>query len=145
MKCWAYHPKSCYFSGWTTISRELATRKLSTTSLQMSRFTQRIALSLQEFIYNSIDYLTSLAWQDGEAYAYLIKALAPEHSSETAFETKDNEERAKVVLAQAEKLDVKRYLSPKDITEGSPNLNLAFVAQIFQHRWEILFLCLKES
>jgi hypothetical protein len=44
-----------------------------------------------------------------------------------------------MVLEQADKLDCKRYLSPKDITEGSPNLNLAFVAQIFQHRWELLF------
>ncbi|KAL5225403.1 hypothetical protein ABZP36_012042 [Zizania latifolia] len=72
--------------------------------------------------------------QDGEAYAYLIKALAPEHSSETALETKDPTERAKMVLEQAEKLNCKRYLSPTDITEGSANLNLAFVAQIFQHR-----------
>ncbi|KAG8094374.1 hypothetical protein GUJ93_ZPchr0012g19836 [Zizania palustris] len=72
--------------------------------------------------------------KDGEAYAYLIKALAPEHSSETALETKDPTERAKMVLEQAEKLNCKRYLSPSDITEGSANLNLAFVAQIFQHR-----------
>jgi plastin-1 len=72
--------------------------------------------------------------QDGEAYAYLIKSLAPEHSSETAFQTNDPAVRAKMVLEQAEKLDCKRYLSTKDITEGSPNLNLAFVAQIFQHR-----------
>lgn len=72
--------------------------------------------------------------QDGEAYAYLIKSLAPEHSSVLAFDTKDPAVRAKVVLDQAEKLGCKRYLSPKDITEGSPNLNLAFVAQIFQHR-----------
>uniref|UniRef100_A0ACD5ZMA6 Uncharacterized protein n=1 Tax=Avena sativa TaxID=4498 RepID=A0ACD5ZMA6_AVESA len=72
--------------------------------------------------------------KDGEAYAYLIKALAPEHSSETAFETKDPTVRANMILEQAEKLDCKRYLSPKDITEGSPNLNLAFVAQIFQQR-----------
>jgi plastin-1 len=49
-------------------------------------------------------------------------------------ETKDPDERAKMVLEQAEKLDCKRYLTPKDITEGSANLNLAFVAQIFQHR-----------
>ncbi|KAJ6333982.1 hypothetical protein OIU78_010980 [Salix suchowensis] len=28
----------------------------------------------------------------------------------------------------------KRYLTAKDIVEGSPNLNLAFVAHIFQHR-----------
>jgi hypothetical protein len=51
-----------------------------------------------------------------------------------ALETKDPTERAKKVLEQAEKLDCKRYLSPKDIVDGSANLNLAFVAQIFQHR-----------
>ncbi|KAL6911385.1 hypothetical protein ACP4OV_000190 [Aristida adscensionis] len=72
--------------------------------------------------------------KDGEAYAYLLKALAPEHSAETTLDTKDPSERAKMVLEQAEKLDCKRYLTPKDITEGSANLNLAFVAQIFQHR-----------
>uniref|UniRef100_A0A0D9VKA9 Calponin-homology (CH) domain-containing protein n=1 Tax=Leersia perrieri TaxID=77586 RepID=A0A0D9VKA9_9ORYZ len=72
--------------------------------------------------------------KDGEAYAYLLKALAPEHSPETTLETQDPSERAKLVLEQAEKLDCKRYLTPKDITEGSANLNLAFVAQIFQHR-----------
>ncbi|KAL6635028.1 hypothetical protein ACP70R_027699 [Stipagrostis hirtigluma subsp. patula] len=72
--------------------------------------------------------------KDGEAYAYLLKALAPEHSPETTLDTKDPNERAQLVLEQAEKLDCKRYLTPKDITEGSANLNLAFVAQIFQHR-----------
>ncbi|URE12283.1 Fimbrin-like protein [Musa troglodytarum] len=72
--------------------------------------------------------------KDGEAYAYLLNALAPEHSSPAVLDTKDPNERAKIVLEQAEKLDCKRYLSEKDIVEGSPNLNLAFVAQIFQHR-----------
>ncbi|CAN8232631.1 unnamed protein product [Cochlearia groenlandica] len=72
--------------------------------------------------------------KDGEAYAYLLNALAPEHSSHVALETKDPTERARKVLEQAEKLDCKRYISPKDIVDGSANLNLAFVAQIFQHR-----------
>lgn len=72
--------------------------------------------------------------KDGEAYAYLLNALAPEHCSTAILDTKDPNERAKMVLEQAEKLDCKRYLSPKDIVEGSPNLNLAFVAQVFQHR-----------
>ncbi|XP_010913192.1 fimbrin-4 [Elaeis guineensis] len=72
--------------------------------------------------------------KDGEAYAYLLNTLAPEHCSTATLETKDPNARAKMVLDQAEKLDCKRYLSPKDIVEGSPNLNLAFVAQIFQHR-----------
>lgn len=72
--------------------------------------------------------------KDGEAYAYLLNALAPEHSGPAALATKDPTERANMVLEQAEKLDCKRYLTPNDIVEGSPNLNLAFVAQIFQHR-----------
>ncbi|KAF5741395.1 fimbrin-like protein 2 [Tripterygium wilfordii] len=72
--------------------------------------------------------------KDGEAYAHLLNALAPEHSNPTTFEAKDPSERANMVLQQAEKLDCKRFLTPKDIVEGSPNLNLAFVAQIFQHR-----------
>lgn len=73
--------------------------------------------------------------QDGEAYAYLLNALAPEHAGPSALKEKDPTERANLVLEQAEKLDCKRYLTSKDITEGSANLNLAFVAEIFQHRY----------
>ncbi|GMY09753.1 fimbrin-5-like [Fagus crenata] len=72
--------------------------------------------------------------KDGQAYACLLNTLAPEYSGPAALDTKDPTERANMVLAHAEKLDCKRYLTPKDIVEGSPNLNLAFVAQIFQHR-----------
>ncbi|KAF7826974.1 fimbrin-5-like [Senna tora] len=72
--------------------------------------------------------------KDGEAYAYLLNSLAPEHSGPASLAANDPTERANLVLEQAEKLDCKRYLTPKDIVEGSPNLNLAFVAQIFQHR-----------
>lgn len=72
--------------------------------------------------------------KDGEAYAHLLNALAPEHGTTTTLEAKDPNERANLIIEQAEKLDCKRYVTPKDIVEGSPNLNLAFVAQIFQHR-----------
>ncbi|KAJ1279739.1 hypothetical protein BS78_04G178600 [Paspalum vaginatum] len=72
--------------------------------------------------------------KDGEAYAYLLSALAPEHSSKTMIETSDPKERAQKVLETAEKLDCTRYVTSKDIVEGSANLNLAFVAQIFQNR-----------
>ncbi|XP_039125109.1 fimbrin-4-like [Dioscorea cayenensis subsp. rotundata] len=72
--------------------------------------------------------------KDGEAYAYLLNVLAPEHCSPSTLDTKDPTERAKLVLDHAERMDCKRYLNPKDIVEGSPNLNLAFVAQIFHHR-----------
>ncbi|CAD6250516.1 unnamed protein product [Miscanthus lutarioriparius] len=72
--------------------------------------------------------------QDGEAYAYLLSTLAPELSSKTMIETSDPKERAQKVLETAEKLDCTRYVTSKDIVEGSANLNLAFVAQIFQNR-----------
>ncbi|KAG2682425.1 hypothetical protein I3843_11G191400 [Carya illinoinensis] len=72
--------------------------------------------------------------KDGEAYAYLLNVLAPEHCSPTTLDAKDPTERAKLILDHAERMDCKRYLTPNDIVEGSPNLNLAFVAQIFHQR-----------
>ncbi|KAI5674739.1 hypothetical protein M9H77_15103 [Catharanthus roseus] len=69
--------------------------------------------------------------KDGEAYAYLLNVLAPEHCSPATLDAKDPAERANLVLEHAERMDCKRYLTPKDIVEGSANLNLAFVAQIF--------------
>lgn len=72
--------------------------------------------------------------KDGEAYAYLLNVLAPEHCSPSTLASKDPDERAKLVLDHAERMDCKSYLTPKDIVEGSSNLNLAFVAQIFHQR-----------
>lgn len=81
-------------------------------------------------------FLLLMNLQDGEAYAYLLNVLAPEHCSPATLDSKDASERAKLVLDHAEKMDCKRYLTPKDIVEGSANLNLAFVAQIFHQRWK---------
>lgn len=72
--------------------------------------------------------------QDGEAYAHLLNVLAPEHSNPSTLTVKDLLKRAKLILEHADKMGCKRYLTAKDIVEGSPNLNLAFVAHIFQHR-----------
>ncbi|KAL8098695.1 fimbrin-4-like isoform X2 [Apium graveolens] len=72
--------------------------------------------------------------KDGEAYAYLLNVLAPEHSSPSTLDIKDPAKRANLVLEHAEKMDCKRYLTPEDIVDGLPNLNLAFVAQIFHQR-----------
>ncbi|THG04049.1 hypothetical protein TEA_004722 [Camellia sinensis var. sinensis] len=72
--------------------------------------------------------------KDGEAYAHLLNVLAPEHGSATTLDAMDPNRRANMIIEHAEKMDCKNYVTPKDIVEGSPNLNLAFVAQIFQHR-----------
>jgi len=106
--------RNCLFCPWTTI-----------------RFVF-IIFSLQCFFSGKI--FNSIYLQDGVAYSYLLNVLAPEHCSPATLDAKDPAERAKLVLDHAEKMDCKRYLSPKDIVEGSANLNLAFVAQIFQQR-----------
>ncbi|KAI3969396.1 hypothetical protein MKX01_019957 [Papaver californicum] len=72
--------------------------------------------------------------KDGEAYAYLLNVLAPEFCNPTTLETRDPIQRAQMVLEHAEKMNCKRYITPKDIVDGSTNLNLAFVAHIFHHR-----------
>ncbi|KAL4309504.1 hypothetical protein GQ457_01G006330 [Hibiscus cannabinus] len=72
--------------------------------------------------------------KDAKAYTYLLNVLAPEYCNPLTLDTKDPVERAKLVLDHAERMGCKRYLRPKDIVEGSTNLNLAFVAQIFHER-----------
>ncbi|XWS47148.1 hypothetical protein CRYUN_Cryun14cG0128400 [Craigia yunnanensis] len=72
--------------------------------------------------------------KDAEAYAHLLNVLAPEHSNPSTLAFKVPLQRAKLVLEHADRMGCKRYLTAKDIVDGSPNLNLAFVAHIFQHR-----------
>ncbi|CAN7089556.1 unnamed protein product [Brassica rapa subsp. narinosa] len=72
--------------------------------------------------------------KDAEAYTNLLNVLAPEHKSPSKLAAKNPFERAKNVLEHADRMGCRRYLTAKDIVEGSPNLNLAFVAHIFQHR-----------
>ncbi|XP_058745416.1 fimbrin-2-like [Vicia villosa] len=72
--------------------------------------------------------------KDAEAYAHLLNILAPEYTNPSTMAVKNSFERAKLVLEHSDKMGCKRYLTAKDIVEGSPNLNLAFVAHIFQHR-----------
>ncbi|KAL6496550.1 Fimbrin-2 [Orobanche gracilis] len=72
--------------------------------------------------------------KDAQAYAHLLNVLAPERSNPSILKVKDPLERATLVLEHADKMGCKRYLTAKDIVDGSPNLNLAFVAHIFQHR-----------
>ena len=74
--------------------------------------------------------------QDSDAYACLLKVLAPECSVKPSpMSVKDHLHRAKLVLEHADRMGCKRYLAPKDIVDGLQNLNLAFVAHIFQKRY----------
>ncbi|KAE8734932.1 Fimbrin-3 [Hibiscus syriacus] len=100
---------------------------------------EKVLLKWMNFHLNKAGYEKIVAnfssdVKDAKAYTYLLNVLAPEYCNPLTLDTKDPIERAKLVLDHAERMGCKRYLSPKDIVEGSPNLNLAFVAQIFHER-----------
>lgn len=69
-------------------------------------------------------------------YALLLHQLAPESCNLEALGIEDPVERAKAILVQAERINCRKYISVKDLIEGSPNLNLAFVAHLFHTRYE---------
>ncbi|XWS31196.1 hypothetical protein CRYUN_Cryun23aG0056700 [Craigia yunnanensis] len=89
---------------------------------------------LKKSAYKKIVTNFSTDVKDAEAYMNLLNVLAPEHSNSSTLAVKDPLQRAKLVLEHADRMGCKRYLTAKDIADGSPNLNLAFVAHIFQHR-----------
>ncbi|KAL5177838.1 Fimbrin-5 [Glycine soja] len=61
----------------------------------------------------------------GEAYAYLLNALAPDHCSPVTLDTKDGNERANLVLDHAERMGCKRYLTPRDVAEDTKKMSYA--------------------
>jgi plastin-1 len=72
--------------------------------------------------------------QDGTAYTVLLNQLAPEVCTLEPLNISDPAERAQAVLAQAARIGTRKYITAKDVLEGSPNLNLAFVAHLFRTR-----------
>ncbi|PKX98573.1 fimbrin [Aspergillus novofumigatus IBT 16806] len=69
--------------------------------------------------------------KNGENYAVLLSQLAPNLCSRAPLETRDLLERAEQVLANAEKLNCRKFLTPSSLVAGNPKLNLAFVANLF--------------
>jgi plastin-1 len=68
---------------------------------------------------------------DSEAYTLLLNQLAPSKCDKNALREGDVNKRAEMVLNNAEKLDCRKFLKPRDIVAGNPKLNLAFVANLF--------------
>lgn len=69
--------------------------------------------------------------KDGENYTVLLNQLKPELCSRGPLQTRDLLQRAEEVLQNAEKLDCRKFLTPKALVAGNPKLNLAFVANLF--------------
>ena len=69
--------------------------------------------------------------KEGDNYTVLLNQLAPETCSRGPLQTRDLLQRAEQVLDNAEKLDCRKFLTPKALVAGNPKLNLAFVANLF--------------
>lgn len=69
--------------------------------------------------------------KDGENYTVLLNQLKPDLCSRAPLQTRDLLQRAEEVLQNAEKLDCRKFLTPKALVAGNPKLNLAFVANLF--------------
>lgn len=68
---------------------------------------------------------------DGENYTVLFNQLQPAHCDLSPLQTRDLLQRAEQVLENADKIGVRKYLTPTALVAGNPKLNLAFVAHLF--------------
>jgi len=74
--------------------------------------------------------------KDSIAYVHLLAQIQPDDmmprisNDDTA---KDALERATIMLKNADRLECRAFVQPKDIVNGKEKLNLAFVANLFNH------------
>lgn len=69
--------------------------------------------------------------KDGENYTILLNQLKPDECSLSPLQTSDLHKRADQILANADKIGCKRFLTANSLVAGNPKLNLAFVANLF--------------
>lgn len=74
---------------------------------------------------------------DSEAYTILLNHLAPKVCTKAPLNEKDLTKRAELLLQEADKVKLRKFVSPSDIVEGNSKLNFAFVANIFGSLKEI--------
>lgn len=76
--------------------------------------------------------------KDSEAYAIVMEQIAPANLKDQVVKNKilnksGNAVRAAQSIEHAQVLGCKPFVKPKDIASGNPKLNLAFVADLFNH------------
>jgi len=68
---------------------------------------------------------------DADCYAVLLHQLAPNICGLEALQEADPMKKAEMVLQNAAKINCRQFLQPRDIVEKNENLNLAFLANLF--------------
>ncbi|KAI1250748.1 Fimbrin, actin-bundling protein [Eutypa lata] len=72
--------------------------------------------------------------KDGENYTVLLSQIGKDYGiTRAALQIPDLLQRAEEVLVNSERLDCRKFLTPKSLVAGNPKLNLAFVANLFNN------------
>jgi len=73
--------------------------------------------------------------KDSEIYTELIAQIAPNDAgvNKLAMSKTDLTERAEMMLQQAEKIDSRAFVTPRNVVNGYDKLNMAFVANLFNN------------
>jgi hypothetical protein len=82
-------------------------------------------------IYSAYDVLTSSAEQDSVALTHLLHQLNPELCDLAPLNIADLPDRAEAMLANADKIGCRRFVSREDIVKGNQQLIVAFMATLF--------------
>jgi plastin-3 len=71
--------------------------------------------------------------KDSVVYIHLLHQISPPEAGvgTTALHTSDLHQRAELMLQEADKIKCRVFLTPSEVTKGTYNLNLAFVAYLF--------------
>merc|ERR1711933_103080 len=70
--------------------------------------------------------------KDGKVYTVLLKSIGEDKGCNMdPLKWSDDNKRANQVIANAQKIGCKPFLTAKDIVDGNDKLNMAFVAQLF--------------
>eukprot|EP00164_Ancoracysta_twista_P001669 GFYU01002191.1.p1 GENE.GFYU01002191.1~~GFYU01002191.1.p1 ORF type:complete len:621 (-),score=255.31 GFYU01002191.1:97-1959(-) len=72
--------------------------------------------------------------KDSECYTVLLHQLAADQCDMGPMSQSDPNKRAEAMLANAHKIECRKFVRPQDVVRGNPKLNLAFVANIFNTR-----------
>jgi plastin-1 len=62
--------------------------------------------------------------KDSVVYTIVMNRLVPDKCDTEALNVSDVNKRAELVLKNAEKIECKKFLKPRDIVNGNPKLNL---------------------
>ena len=81
---------------------------------------------------------------DSEAVTIVLKQVAPESCGMKPMSESDLMKRAELMLQEADKINCRKFVGPKEIVKGNQRLNLAFIATIFNTRHGLQQLTEKE-